>query len=48
MILFEFFISHYLFQEKPVLIVLALMDANLYFKNKEKEEASNEKLLEQK
>jgi len=44
MILFEFFISHYLFQEKPILIVLALMDANLYFKNAENEEASNEKL----
>lgn len=33
MILFEFFISHFMFQEKPIVIVFALMDADLYFKN---------------
>ena len=34
LILFECLISHFLFQEKPIIIVLALMDANLYFKNR--------------
>jgi hypothetical protein len=33
LILFECFTSHFLFQEKPIIIILALMDANLFFKN---------------
>jgi hypothetical protein len=36
LILFECMISHFLFQEKPLVVILALMDANLYF-NAEKD-----------
>jgi hypothetical protein len=35
LILFECTISHFLFQEKPIIVVLALLDAQIYFGNKD-------------
>lgn len=45
LIAFECMISHYLFDEKPIIVALALLDAHLYYKDQDNEEPDNSENL---
>ncbi|SEQ45889.1 O-Antigen ligase [Hyunsoonleella jejuensis] len=45
LIIFESVISHYLFVEKPIVVVLALLDYSLYYRHTQEDSEQNESVL---